>query len=201
MKILVDKLTGLIFCSGEFSLTEDRLLTPNYIDRSTTTATAYELEVSTIPWDFQDGRYKLVGGEFLYASPQVEAERLRELQEEKCDTVDRLRISKTYTDVEVAFPTGNKLIQFRDEFDRANLSNVAQAAQLLVMSGQGDSILPYRTQDNVTQYPTAAQMLAIAGEVMDAKQAIVSKAWEHKDNIRGMTTIAGVRDYNVSDGW
>jgi len=201
MKILIDKITQLVKCSGEFTLTDSKLITRNYVDKTTTTATAYEVEVDSLPIDYADGIYKLIGGEFVYASQEVADSILNREIEALCDNIDSLRILKTYSDVEVDFPTGKKFIQFRDEFDRANLSNVAQAAQLLVISGAGSSIVPYRTLDNETQLPTAQEMLSIAGVVMSIKQAIVTAAWTHKDTVRSLTSIEDVRAYNINEGW
>jgi len=201
MKIIVDKKTSVVLYVGNFILTDSKVVGYRLVDPTTTSSTAYEIEVESVPDDIQPLIYKYFDSKFVYASQDIANSILNREIETLCDNVDSLRISKTYSDVEVDFPAGKKFIQFRDEFDRANLSNVAQAAQLLVISGLGSSIVPYRTLDNETQLPTAQEMLSIAGEVMTIKQAIVTAAWTHKDTIRSLTSIEAVRAYNINEGW
>jgi hypothetical protein len=201
MKIIVDKLSNVVKYSGGVFLTDSGLIGPNFTDPNTNFATAYGVEVNVTPIDLIGGIYKYVSGVFEYVSEDVKQVQLAKYYEQRCREIDRLRISKTYTDVAVKFPGGEKEIQFRDEFDRANLANVAQAAQTMIMGGQGSGVLPYRTKDNVTQLPTALELLAAATEVMAEKQAIVSKAWEHKDAIRALQSVDSVLAYDINEGW
>lgn len=201
MNIIVDKLTNVVKYFGEVTLTDSRVIGKHFTDGNTSTSNSYIVEVDTYPADLVGGVFKFSEGVFSYVTEELRIEYLRRAIESKCDTVDALRISKTYTDVEVAFPAGVKVVQFRNEFDRANLANVVQAAQMLIMAGQGDSEVPYRTADNETQLPTAAQLLGVAAEVMSKKQAVVSKAWEHKDTIRALNTLEEVKEYDIYLGW
>jgi len=116
--------------------------------------------------------------------------------------VDRLRLQKTFTDIAVDFPSGDKKeIQFRNEFDMSNLMSVATAGIALIVSGTPAAEVVYRTKDNTTQTLTAAQMVAIGMAVLSAKQAVVSAAWAHKDAIRQLETIKAVEKYDLTKGW
>jgi hypothetical protein len=114
-----------------------------------------------------------------------------------------------YSDVEMEFPNGKAFVQFRDETDRTNLANVAQGAQSLVLAGQPDHILLYRTKDNVNQEVPASMMVNIALSVLNAKQAILSNLWAHKDALRALCTpdddgnydVVAIKAYDVTAGW
>ena len=121
--------------------------------------------------------------------------------ESLCQQVDQLHKEKLYTNVTATFPDGEKTIQFRNETDRANLANVAQAAMALVMSGTPEAPMQYRTEDNVTQTVRADQMMGIAMSVLQQKEAILTAAWGHKDTLRGMTDYQEVIDYDITQGW
>jgi len=126
---------------------------------------------------------------------------LNQVIESRCDDVDKLLQQKMYSDVEVQFPDGPKTIQFRNEIDRANLSNVTQAAISLVLSGQPNFLMPYRTADNVTQYVSAGGMIDIGNKVMEQKQNLVSTAWAHKDALREMEDYPDLLEYDIQEGW
>lgn len=131
----------------------------------------------------------------------VSPKTLDDLKEVRCDEVDKLLKEKMYKDVVVTFPDGEKTIQFRDEFDRSNLSNVTQAAMSAVMNSQPETIINYRTEDNVTQAVRADQFVAIGNSVMAQKQSLVSAAWGHKDVMRGLTVPEDIIAYDVTQGW
>ncbi len=118
----------------------------------------------------------------------------------KLASIEDQRNRKLYSDVEVDFPSGPAVIQFRDERDRTNLSNVTTAAIALTMSGQGNTLIDYRTLDNVTQQVPASQFIAIAMTVLTAKQAVVKAAWQYKDTVRGLAAKE-LPAYDETAGW
>lgn len=118
--------------------------------------------------------------------------------ETKCDQVDKLLKQKIYTDIEVMFPDGPKVVQFRNDQDRLNLSNVTQAAIALVVSGDMNCAMNYRTLDNITQEVTSQQMIQIGTYILGQKQNLVNMAWSHKDNLRLLTTVQEVVDYDIT---
>jgi len=203
MRIIVDKLTGVVKYMGNGTyLSETGVTSITLKDPTTTTANAFEVEVEDPPKDLEPWLYKFVIGQLVYnVESNIYSAKLDLLKEELCDRVDELRKQKVYSDIAATFPDGEKVIQFRDEVDRANLSNVAQNCQLLVAAGAPDTLVPYRAADNVTQYPAAQQMLMIAVGVMISKQSIVSVSWDHKDAIRLMTTLEEVYQYDITTGW
>lgn len=106
-----------------------------------------------------------------------------------------------YTSIGALFPTtGFATIQFRNEIDRTNLANVAAGATALVMAGTPTSLMQYRTEDNVIQEVTAAEMLSIAMCVLSTKQELKSAYWKAKDDLLAIgkdpnTTPADVLAY------
>lgn len=137
----------------------------------------------------------------VIATYTIQDKDIKTVIEEVCDKVDELLQKKLYTDVEVQFPDGPKVIQFRNELDRANLSNVTQAAISLVIAGTPEYIMPYRTADNVTQFVPASGLIAIGNSVMAAKQLLVSTAWNHKDTLRAMESLDDIASYDIQAGW
>ena len=134
----------------------------------------------------------------------IDAFLAQELQTAKTSAKDRvsaLYATYLYADVEVTFPSGPAVIQFRDDSDRMNLSNVVQAAQALIIAGTPTETLVYRTQDNVIQEVTAVQMVSLGMAVMAEKQALLNVSWGHRDNIDAMTTVVDVTDYDITTGW
>ena len=126
---------------------------------------------------------------------------IEEVIEKRCDEVDELLQTKLYSDIPMMFPDGEKVIQFRNEKDRANLSNVGAAALALIIGGNPSYLMEWRTLDNITQMVPAIQMLQISNGVLAAKQTIVSAAWNHKDTLRTMTIMNDVVTYNIEANW
>lgn len=127
-------------------------------------------------------------------------QKVQEEIEKKCQELHNLRLTKTYTSVEINFSDGTGSIQFRNEFDRANLSNVATGA-LALSSIDPTTLMEYRTEDNVIHHIPASEMVSIAMDVLSQKQAIISASWIHKDAIRALTTLDQIKAYNIYEGW
>ena len=140
-------------------------------------------------------------GQIVRASYQKTTKDIKTVIEEKCRLVDEMRKERLYTNIVAEFPAGEKVIQFRDEVDRANLANTATGALALVMSGAPETTLTYRTEDNETQILRADQMLQIAMGALAIKQQVISVSWAHKDALRAMTTVADVLAYDITEGW
>lgn len=128
----------------------------------------------------------------------------------RCQEVDVLYSTKMFTDVTVTFPTGDKVIQFRDNTDRSNIESVCAGATALVALGQGATQMVYRTLDDVNQVVTAAQMVAIGLAVLTTKQAITDQRWAHKDAICAIEAdplktaeqkLIDIAGYNILAGW
>ena len=118
--------------------------------------------------------------------------------------INSIHISKLYSNVTAQFPLGPKVIQFRDERDRMNVSNYSQAAMVLVMTGTPEAPMVWRTEDNEVQSLTAQQMMTIAMALLQEKQVIQTAAWAHKDAITALvdtSNLAGLRAYDVNTLW
>ena len=120
-----------------------------------------------------------------------------EERERKIKKVDRLRDSKLYRSVSVVFSDGAGSIQFRNERDRANLSNVATSCLVLEPS----AIVVYRTEDDVTHNIPASEMIQIAMQVMAQKQAVTTASWIHKDALALLNTREEIEAYHITTGW
>ena len=140
-------------------------------------------------------------GQIVRAIYQKTTKDIQTVIAEKCRLVDEMRKERLYTNIVANFPAGEKVIQFRDEVDRANLANTASGAMTLIMAGTPDAILAYRTEDNETQMLRADQMLQIAMQALGQKQQVINTSWAHKDTLRAMTTVADVLAYDITVGW
>ena len=158
------------------------------------------VENVNLPECFIIGGFVFNDGDFQYYS-KVSKDILQQRIEERCKEVNILHNQYRYSDVEADFNGTKAVIQFRDELDRNNLSNVAQAATVLVMSGQPDTELTWRTADNVIQSIAATQMVTIAMGVLDEKQRIIENAWRLKDALRACTDMDAVEAININEGW
>lgn len=128
----------------------------------------------------------------------------------RCQEVDALYADKMFTDVTATFPTGDKVIQFRDNIDRSSLESVCAGATAIVALGQGATQMVYRTLDDVNQVVTAAQMVVIGLGVLAAKQAVTDQRWAHKDAICAIEAdplktaeqkLIDIAGYNILAGW
>ena len=134
------------------------------------------------------------------SAEEVEA-LLKQYAGQKISEVIALHQQHLYSDVEVTFPTGPATIQFRNDTDRTNLSNVAAGAMACIIAGTPEALMTYRTKDDVINKVPAAETMQIAMEVLGVKQAVVDNAWKHKDAIRAIIDIQAVIDYDVTTGW
>jgi len=124
-----------------------------------------------------------------------------EAKDSKLAEVDTLHKQHLYTDIEATFPSGMATIQFRDETDRTNLSNVAAGAMACLIAGTPETVMQYRTKDDVIQQVPAGTMMQIAMDILATKQAVVDNAWMHKDAIKALTDIRSIIDYDITTGW
>lgn len=120
--------------------------------------------------------------------------------EKKCKDVFNLRLQKTYSNTEVDFPDGPATIQFRNDFDRSNVSDLALGA-LAVSQTNPNKPVKFRDADNKVHMIKAKELVDIALNVMDGKQEIVAASWVHKDALRSLTTLEDVKYYNIYEGW
>ncbi len=133
-------------------------------------------------------------GEYIYIDIDT-------LKENKCKEVDVIHEKLLYTDIEVDFPKGKEFIQFRNEIDRTNISNISSAGIALIISGTPDALMEFRTLNNITQIVKASEMVNLAMSVLSIKQNIKKKSWELKDEIRSVKTIEELNNININIGW
>ena len=84
-------------------------------------------------------------------------------------------------------------IQLRDDKDRPNLIAQNMNAQGLVGGPKApDTLLPFRTYENITLMLTPDQMIDMTSRALDAIISISTKSWAIKDQITAATTIAEI---------
>ena len=130
--------------------------------------------------------------------------------------VQKLEEKKLWTDIPWHFANGNTAsIQYRDEIDRLNLTNVHQYASRCIVLGAPNTQLVYRTADNIIQTLTASEMDTMCVYIMGVKQSVKNVSWTHKDALRllgtgEMNEVTGVQEpdqsqeilkYDFSTGW
>ena len=114
---------------------------------------------------------------------------LETLIQRKRDEVDQRRDQELSRGVEYMFPDGDTaIVQTRDAKDERNILINHNKAFALVMSGQPDAPMQFRTQDDVLRNLTAQQMLEMTSYVGEQGQDIYSTSWQIKDEIKLLTT-------------
>lgn len=92
-------------------------------------------------------------------------------------------------------------LQLRDLDDRANWLTLDASAQRLVVAGNGTTMLPLRTAENVTLMLPASDVVTVMAALSGHGQLVMAASWEHKDTLRAMTDLAAVAAYDVTTGW
>lgn len=155
-------------------------------------------------WTYEDGGvWEVRAGYETVVQRQRESEAQGILTDKK-QNIESLRKVKVYSDVLAEFPTGTGVIQFRNESDRSNISNVATGAMAYVLAGAPETEMSYRTEDNMIHKVPAGTMMTIAMSVLAGKQKIVDVAWKHKDALIELMDegdYEALREYDTTTGW
>jgi len=135
----------------------------------------------------------------------VESRSAAEAKRAKRQEIDTHRKSLFYSDIEVAFPTGNKTIKFGNENDRQNLLDVVISALSLKVDGKGSDNVTFITFDNKIQTLSADDMVTVGNFVLANKKALVYEARSRKDAVNKLTedqTLETELDkVDVKTGW
>lgn len=118
----------------------------------------------------------------------------------KLSAVEVLYTSKFYSNTEALFPSGTKVIQFRDEADFRAFERIVLAAITRQAAQRENATVDFRTEDNVTQTLPASEFIPVALDVLDAKQAIWKVKTAHKDAINELTEEQAAL-YDETVGW
>lgn len=124
----------------------------------------------------------------------------------KLKSIDAIYQSKMYCSTPVEFPNGIKNIQLRSSGEYNFFISSITEAMIYVINGLPDTNVIYRTEDNIVQTLTAAQMVIIGQNVKSSKTNVAQAAWNHKDSVRLLynditTTAQQIIDYNETTGW
>ncbi len=118
---------------------------------------------------------------------------LETLIERKIREVDARRDQELARGVEYEFPDGEiAIIQTRDSRDERNILTSHSMATTLIMAGQTETVMQFRTSDDALHDLTPNQMIAMTSAVGVAGQEIYSISWQVKDAIRGMVDPVAV---------
>lgn len=82
-------------------------------------------------------------------------------------------------------------VQMRDG-DRANTLGLRARAEVLKEQGVVDTVIPFRTYENVVVMLTPAQFIDLAWAVFDSYSALMASSWEKEEQIAAATSIAQV---------
>lgn len=118
----------------------------------------------------------------------------------KLAAVEVLYATKFYSNTEALFPSGAKVIQFRDETDFRAFERVVLAAITRQAAQRESAMVDFRTEDNVTQTLPASEFIPVALDILDAKQAIWKVRTAHKDAINDLTEEQAAL-YDETAGW
>lgn len=118
----------------------------------------------------------------------------------KLSAVESLYNSKYYSNTTALFPSGERVIQLRDERDFRSFERVVLAAITRQAAQRDGAMVDFRTEDNVTQTLPASEFIPVALDVLDAKQAIWKVKTAHKDAITELTEEQAAV-YDETAGW
>jgi hypothetical protein len=123
---------------------------------------------------------------------------IESLIEDKCRQVDARRDQELAAGVEYEFPDGTlAIIQTRDSRDERNILTCHSMATTLLLAGQTETVMQFRTEDDGLHDLTPNQMIAMTTAVGVAGQGIYAISWQVKDAIRGMVDPVAVVDAAV----
>jgi hypothetical protein len=209
MKIVRSKTTYQVFYQfsngTEISIDQYGLKTPKFraLDMKPDTHEIVEDVPKTDDWKIPSMSYDTsweIYDQTLY--DELYARELDVQIERKCNNIMSLRIQKTYSDTTVEFSPGiSGDIQFRNDFDRQNLSDVALGALAISTLQNPNKLMYYRDAADVIHEVRAGELVTIALNVLDIKQEVVSKSWVHKDAVKLKTTLEEVKAYDINEGW
>lgn len=135
---------------------------------------------------------------------------LEKARDALCRKVDLIRESHIAGGVSFNFADGGiATIQTRGEKDVRNIMTNGMKALALVSSGQPNTPMQFRTQDDVVRQMTALEMLAMTDKVGEVGQYFYGISWLHKDKINGkiehngvlLDTFEKVVAYDYEAGW
>lgn len=145
---------------------------------------------STGPWERLIGpQVTDVNGVWTYTWTVAEYP-LEEAKQIAIQQVNNERQARFYSD----YAYGGDFIQFRDEVDRANLTNLQQFAVL------GNDI-PLRLANNTTVNVPSATFIADITTLFASKMAINQKASQLKDTINGVSSVGEIPDITADETW
>jgi hypothetical protein len=159
-----------------------------------------EIQEPAPPCDYSEEAYYK---HELDVAPYVEyvMKPIEQLIEMKKKKIEEKYLEKLYTNTTALFPSGEKTIQFRDDRDLLNFNTVVLAAITRQAAKREDSMVEFRTEDNVTQSVPASEFIPVALDVLDAKQAAWKIKIAHKDAVSALTTQAEVMAYDETESW
>jgi hypothetical protein len=107
-------------------------------------------------------------------------------------------VDNFYSDVEVIVDDTIQIIQFRNDEDRINLTNVAQVASLKIANNDPEALITFRVKSNENLLFTASEFAEIATCIFDQKQAIRNIFWSYKDQINQLD-FDTVDSFNINE--
>jgi hypothetical protein len=138
----------------------------------------------------------------LSLSPEELAALLVVVKAEKCSALDALYESKLYTNTTALFPSGERIIQLRDDKDFKAFERTVLAAITRQAARRESATVEFRPEDNTTQVVPASEFIPIALDILDAKDALWKIRSVHKDVINNdLATVPQVLAYDISTDW
>lgn len=119
----------------------------------------------------------------------------------KMKELDVLYKKNRYSNITINFPSGDAVVQFRNEQDITNFNTVVMNSLVLSGNGSGDTDVFYRTEDDVVQTLTANEMCVIGQTVSSIHQDIISSKWIHKDTmskLKELNEYQQLIDYDIT---
>ena len=162
------------------TLSADGVLGAGFVDPTTTTANATQVDTPEIPAEFVQGKsqYNAESQQWTHPEPDVEERRAALLA--RCT---KERDKAFYTNPVIPFPVTEKEIHFRNENDRANIGDKTLNAALHVFSGNPSAEMRFTPVDGNQVAMTAQQMVTAFSALAAEKDAVFYAYKDIKDAI------------------
>ncbi len=119
-----------------------------------------------------------------------------------CKQVDKYRDKLLFKEkIPYQFPNGIEHIQLRDERDRQNIQDNVASAQADLLDNNPSEMHVFMVRSNIPQFMTAKQISDMGRFLKRRGDALYTKAWEHKINIRTLTIKDELEHYDITLGW
>ena len=169
----------------------------------------YTKDINTLNDLVIDEVNKVVKNYYKYTPIPLE-QLLEKVYQEKRNEVVSKRDAMIFSDFGYTFPSGEGIVQLRNEIDLRNIQVNGVSALSDVVAGNASKVHHFMDGGNVLREMSAQQMLDMSNFAKDRAQVFYSVSWQKKHvDLKGIydgvgsvqEKIEGLLAYDVNTGW